>query len=154
MKHVYRIGEVAARTGCSPESIRHYEKLGLLSPPWRGEQGYRSYDQATLERVSFIRHGRSLGLDLHSIRELLELSDNPDTDCATADEIANRHLEHLEERIAALQTLTEELRQVAHKCEGGKAANCQIIRALYEHRPKCDQQKCGTASTLHLINRE
>ena len=51
MTHVYRIGEVAARTGCSPESIRHYEKLGLLPPPQRGEQGYRHYDQAALERI-------------------------------------------------------------------------------------------------------
>lgn len=142
MKHVYRIGEVATRTGCSPESIRHYEKLGLLPPPWRGEQGYRSYDQATLERVSFIRHGRSLGLDLQSIRELLELSDNPATDCTIADDIASRHLEHLEKRIAALQALTKELRQVVNKCRGGKAADCQIIRALYDHRPQCNKQKC------------
>ncbi|HDZ46576.1 hypothetical protein LCGC14_0640120 [marine sediment metagenome] len=143
MKPTYRIGQVATRTGCSPESIRHYEKLGLLVAPQRGEQGYRHYDQASLERIGFIRHGRSLGLDLHSIQELLALSDHPDTDCAAADEIASRHLEHVEERIAALQVLANELRQVVHQCRGGKAANCKIIKALYDHQPTCSMRGCG-----------
>lgn len=134
MKHTYRIGEVANRTHCSPESIRHYEKLGLLTPPKRSEQGYRLYDQAALERIGFIRHGRSLGLDLHSIQELLALSDNPDTDCTAADDIASRHLQHLEERITALQALADELRQVVHQCRGGKAAHCRIIKTLYNQR--------------------
>ncbi|WP_083001482.1 MerR family transcriptional regulator [Halomonas sp. GT] len=147
MKRHYRIGEVASRTGCSPESIRHYEKLGLLAPPQRGEQGYRSYDQAALERIGFIRHGRSLGLDLHSIQELLALSDNPDTDCTAADDIASRHLEHLEERIAALQALAGELRQVVHQCRGGKTANCQIIQTLYDHQPACTERGCGEVKT-------
>lgn len=141
MKHTYRIGEVANRTGCSPESIRHYEKIGLLPPTQRGEQGYRIYNQVALERIGFIRHGRSLGLDLPSIRELLALSDNPDTDCTAADVIASRHLEHVEERIAKLQALADELRQVVHQCRGGKAANCQIIKTLYEHQPSCSQRR-------------
>ena len=143
MTHVYRIGEVAARTGCSPESIRHYEKLGLLPPPQRGEQGYRHYDQAALERISFIRHGRNLGLDLHSIQELLALSDHPDTDCSAADDIASRHLAHLEARIAKLQALADELRQVVHQCRGGKAADCQIIQTLYDHQSTCSERGCG-----------
>lgn len=143
MTHAYRIGEVATRTGCSPESIRHYEKLGLLPPPQRGEQGYRRYDQAALERISFIRHGRNLGLDLHSIQELLTLSDHPDTDCSAADDIASRHLAHLETRIAKLQALADELRQVVHQCRGGKAADCQIIQTLYEHHSSCSERGCG-----------
>lgn len=150
MKRYYRIGEVASRTGCSPESIRHYEKLGLLAPPQRGEQGYRRYDQAALERIGFIRHGRSLGLDLHSIQELLALSDNPDTDCTAADDIASRHLEHLEERIAALQALASELRQVVHQCRGGKTANCRIIKTLYDHQPTCSERGCGDAASTEV----
>lgn len=148
MTHVYRIGEVAARTGCSPESIRHYEKLGLLPPPKRGEQGYRHYDQAALERISFIRHGRHLGLDLHSIQELLALSDHPDTDCSAADDIASRHLAHLEARIAKLQALADELRQVVHQCRGGKAADCQIIQTLYEHPPGCHDTRRGDSQPI------
>lgn len=144
MKNTYRIGEVATRTGCSPESIRHYEKLGLLPPPKRSEQGYRHYDQAALERIGFIRHGRNLGLDLHSIQELLALSDHPDTDCGAADDIATRHLQHLEARIAKLQALAEELRQVVHQCRGGKAADCQIIQTLYDHPPACTERGGGS----------
>ncbi|WP_447555461.1 MerR family transcriptional regulator [Vreelandella sp. EE22] len=133
MKSLYRIGEVAKRTGCSPESIRHYEKLGLLTPPSRGEQGYRLYSDAALSRVGFIRHGRELGLDLHTIQELLALSDQPERSCATVDDIASRHLNHLEERIRALQALAGELRHVIDQCRGGKTANCRIIQTLYEH---------------------
>ena len=148
MTTYYRIGDVAARTGCSPESIRHYEKLGLLPPPKRGEQGYRLYSQAALERIGFIRHGRSLGLDLHNIQELLELSDHPDTDCSAADDIASRHLAHLEARIAKLQALADELRQVVHQCRSGKAADCQIIQTLYEHQPSCSDTRCGDSQSL------
>ncbi|WP_016914773.1 MULTISPECIES: MerR family transcriptional regulator [Halomonadaceae] len=148
MTLIYRIGEAATRTGCSPESIRHYEKLGLLPPPKRGEQGYRHYDQAALERISFIRHGRNLGLDLHSIQELLALSDRPDTDCGAADAIASRHLAHMEARIAKLQALADELRQVIHQCRGGKAADCQIIQTLYEHQPSCIDTTCGESQPL------
>ncbi|WNL41559.1 helix-turn-helix domain-containing protein [Halomonas sp. PAMB 3264] len=134
MSNVYRIGEVAQRTGCSPESIRHYEKLGLLKPPARGEQGYRYYSDEALSRIGFIRHGRELGLDLGTIQELLTLSDQPEHSCAVADDIASRHLTHLEERIRALQALADELRQVVDQCRGGTAAECRIIQTLYEHQ--------------------
>ncbi|MCP1315556.1 MULTISPECIES: helix-turn-helix domain-containing protein [unclassified Halomonas] len=133
MEPRYRIGEIAARTGCSPESIRHYEKRGLLAAPARGEQGYRVYGQAALERINFIRHARHLGLDLATIQELLALSDQPNADCAAVDEIASRHLAHLEERIAALSALADELRLVTTQCRGGKTADCRIIQALFEH---------------------
>lgn len=132
MKENYRIGEVARRTGCSSESIRHYEKLGLLPPAQRSEQGYRYYDDSAIARIGFIRHGRHLGLHLEAIRELLALSDNPDADCAAADEMASRHLQQLEERIAALQALADELREVAHQCRGGKVAQCRIIQTLFD----------------------
>ncbi|SFM63109.1 MerR family transcriptional regulator [Halopseudomonas yangmingensis] len=143
MAQEYRIGDVARRTGCSPESIRHYEKLGLLHAPQRGAQGYRRYDQTSLERIGFIRHGRHLGLDLQSIQELLSLADNPDTDCTLADDIASRHLQQLEQRITALQALADELRQVVHTCRGGKSADCRIIGSLYRHGDGCGDAGCG-----------
>ncbi|WP_447928151.1 MULTISPECIES: MerR family transcriptional regulator [unclassified Vreelandella] len=132
MKPSYRIGEIAKKTGCSPESIRHYEKRGLITPPARGEQGYRLYSQASLERINFIRHGRHLGLDLSTIQELLALSDQPNNDCAAVDAIASRHLAQLEERIKALESLAGELRQVIGQCRGGDTAHCQIIQTLYQ----------------------
>lgn len=132
MKALLRIGELAGSSGCSPETIRHYERLGLLARPQRTANGYRLYSPETADRLGFIRHGRELGLDLQTIRELLALADNPDADCAAADRIASRHLESLEARIAALQKLADELRVVASQCRGGRVADCRIIEALFK----------------------
>ncbi|WP_114416194.1 MerR family transcriptional regulator [Marinospirillum perlucidum] len=136
MSAVLQIGEVARRSGCSRETLRHYEKLGLLSPPQRGEQGYRLYTPEDVERLAFIRHGRELGLELEAIRELLALSDHPDADCTAADDLASRHLQALEERIASLQALADELKEVVHQCRGGKIAECRIIKTLFESSEK------------------
>ncbi|KDE39130.1 MAG: MerR family transcriptional regulator [Nitrincola lacisaponensis] len=132
MSDILRIGQVAGLTGCSVESIRHYEKLGLLRPPKRSAQGYRYYDQHSVERIGFIRHGRALGLDLHTIQALLNLADNPDADCTAADDIASHHLEQLEQRIEALQALADELRQLVHQCRGGHTRDCRIIQTLFQ----------------------
>lgn len=134
MHNFFRIGEVATLTGCSVESIRHYEKQGLLPKVQRSEQGYRFYSSQAVERIGFIRHGRALGLDLNTIQELLNLSDNPDADCAAADAIASRHLMALEQRIQSLQALADELRQLVQQCRGGSTAECQIIQALHQQQ--------------------
>ncbi|QEW06139.1 MerR family transcriptional regulator [Nitrincola iocasae] len=134
MSEKYRIGRVATLTGCSAETIRHYEKLGLLQAPARSAQGYRYYDHQALQRIGFIRHGRSLGLDLHSIQELLNLADNPDADCSAADTIATHHLLQLEKRILSLQALADELRQVVRQCRGGTTSECRIIQTLFEQQ--------------------
>ncbi|AGA34081.1 Transcriptional regulator, MerR family [Thioalkalivibrio nitratireducens DSM 14787] len=126
-----RIGEVARLSGCSPETIRHYEKLGLLETPLRSTSGYRRYDVAAVDRLGFIRHGRELGLDLRAIGELLALADHPDADCRAVDRIASRHLERIEARIASLQQLAEELRAMVTQCRGGRVAECRIIEALF-----------------------
>lgn len=143
MSEKYRIGQVAALTGCSAESIRHYEKLGLLQKPERSDQGYRYYDHRAVERIGFIRHGRSLGLDLHSIQDLLNLADNPDADCSAADDIATHHLEQLEKRIASLEALANELRQVVRQCRGGTTAECRIIQTLFEQKSRGTTVKTG-----------
>jgi len=132
MSEMYKIGEVARLSGCSAETIRHYEKLELLEAPKRGANGYRYYTDEDIKRLGFIRHGRDLGLDLKTIRELLTLADDPDADCGGADRIASHHLQHIEERIESLQRLADELRTVVSQCRGGRVAECRIIEALYE----------------------
>lgn len=127
-----RIGEVARLSGCSAETIRHYEKLGLLASPQRAANGYRYYTEAAVDRLGFIRHGRSLGLDLQTISELLALADDPDADCAAADRIATHHLQELEARIESLTRLADELRAVVSQCRGGRVAECRIIEALFQ----------------------
>ncbi len=132
MRRMLKIGEVARLSGCSPETIRHYEKLKLLEPPKRGANGYRLYTEEAINRLGFIRHGRALGLDLQTISELLALADDPDADCSAADRIASHHLKLLEERIESLSRLADELRAVISQCRGGRVAECRIIEALFE----------------------
>lgn len=140
MPWILRIGEVAKRSGCSPETIRHYEKLGLLAPPSRAANGYREYSPEAVKRLGFIRNGRNLGLDLDTIRQLLELADQPDADCGAADRIAQRHLGLVEARIDSLTRLAEELRAVVDQCEGGRVAQCRIIEALFPGTPADDRR--------------
>ena len=130
MGETFRIGEVAAQTGCSVESIRHYEKLGLLPKAQRGEQGYRFYSRQMMERVSFIRHGRALGLGLEAIKTLLDLVECPEAECALADQVAERHLNEMKARIAALQALVDQLEGLSKHCQGGLVRDCQILQAL------------------------
>lgn len=135
MSTAYRIGDVARISGCSRESIRHYEKLGVLEPPRRAANGYRYYSEEAIRQLGFIRHGRALGLDLDTIRELLALAADPEADCTEADRIASYHLERIEERIALLTRLADELRSVIAQCGGGRVADCRIIEALFQPPP-------------------
>lgn len=131
MSSHYRIGEAAHISGCSAESIRHYEKLALLPAPARSDNGYRYYSQTSIQRLRFIRRGRELGLNLQTIRELLTLVDEmPHSDCEPVNRVARHHLEEIEQRIQALQSLAEELRSVVHQCKGGEVKDCKIIGAL------------------------
>jgi len=131
MKPSLRIGEVARLSGCSPETIRHYEKVGLLKAPLRSSSGYRVYDIDAVDRLGFIRHGRELGLDLRKIGELLALADHPDADCRAVEGIASKRLQKIEARIASLQQLAGELRAMVSQCRGGRVAECRIIEALF-----------------------
>lgn len=132
MHELIKIGEVARASGCSVETIRHYEKLGLLKPPKRGDNGYRYYTAEAVKQLGFIRHGRDLGLDLHSIHELLNLTAHPDAQCHQVDAIASQHLQRIEARISALQALAQELRTVVTQCRGGRIRECRIVEALFE----------------------
>lgn len=125
------IGDVAAQSGCSRETIRHYEKLGLLARPKRQANGYRCYPPDAVKRLRFIRHGRQLGLELATIQELLALSDHPEDDCTQINRIAEDHLHRVETQIARLQRLADELRSVVHQCQGGQVAECRIVESLY-----------------------
>ena len=124
-----RIGEVAQLTGCSVETIRHYEKINLIDPPQRGANGYRGYTDAALGQLRFIRHARALGFDLPTVRELLDLAQHPDADCSTADRIASHHLQRVEHHIVSLQRLATALRTLVNQCRGGNVAECRIIEA-------------------------
>ncbi len=123
------IGELGKRTGVNVETVRYYEKVGLLPEPHRTAAGYRQYGEAHVRRLRFIRRGRDLGFSVEAVRALLQLAEHPDQPCADADHMAAQHLAEVEERIADLVRLRDGLRQMV-TCRGHSVAECRIIDAL------------------------
>ncbi len=129
-----KIGELSRATGTNIETIRYYERIGLLPAPHRTAANYRSYGEPHRARLTFVRHSRDLGFTIDEIRSLLDLSDDPGRDCSEADRIASRHLEQVEDKIAQLTRLRDELTRIVGRCRGGIAADCRVIEALGDHR--------------------
>ena len=129
-----KIGELATATSTKVETVRYYEKIGLLSPPARSASNYRSYGSEHLARLSFIRRARYLGFTLEAVRELLTLSDDNDQICEAVDLIATAHLAEVERKIADLSALQSELTRVLGSCRHGTIADCKIIESLAPNR--------------------
>lgn len=127
------IGTLAKRTGTKVQTIRYYEQIGLLPEPERSTGGQRRYGMAALDRLSFVRHARQLGFPLAAIRELLDLSDDPQRPCDKADHIARRQLQEVERKIARLDALRDELSRMIRQCSGGTASDCRVIEVLRDH---------------------
>ncbi|MDA8229779.1 MAG: helix-turn-helix domain-containing protein [Magnetospirillum sp.] len=123
------IGALSKETGVNVETIRYYERIGLLPAPERKASGYRQYDAAHVRRLSFIRKGRDLGFPVEAIRALLRLAEHPEQPCADADRLAAGHLAEVERKIAELGRLRDELRKMV-SCDAGCVAECRIIDAL------------------------
>jgi len=128
--HSMTIGTLAVATRTRVETVRWYEKIGLLPAPARSSGNYRLYGPEHLRRLSFIRRGRALGFTVDQIRDLLALADNRERSCAEVDTIARAHLTDVERKLADLTNLASELREVIGKCGCGSVADCRIIEAL------------------------
>lgn len=125
------IGRLTKATGTKPETIRWYERIGLLPSPARTAGNYRSYSTAHLERLSFIRRARGLGFTLEQVRDLLRLADQRDHPCGEVDAIARVHLAEVERKIADLEALRNRLADVVGQCSNdGTIAACRIVGAL------------------------
>lgn len=124
------IGDLAAATATKVETIRYYERIGLVPPPGRTAGNYRAYDAFHLRRLSFIRRARGLGFSLEQVRELLGLADERDRPCGAVDAIAREHLAEVERKIADLTALRRELDDLVGRCRRGTVAECRIIEAL------------------------
>jgi Cu(I)-responsive transcriptional regulator len=124
------IGDLGKATGTKAETIRYYERIGLLPKPPRTSGNYRDYGQSELGRLSFIRRARDLGFSLDQVRALLKLSDDRNRDCAGIDRIAEAHLQEVDRKLADLAALRRELKAVIDSCDGGTVAECRIIEAL------------------------
>ena len=124
------IGDLGKATNTKIETVRYYERIGLLAKPPRTSGNYRDYSDTDLARLSFIRRARDLGFSLDQVRALLSLSDDTTRDCNDIDRIANQHLQEVNRKIADLSALGRELKVIIESCDGGTVADCRIIEAL------------------------
>jgi MerR family mercuric resistance operon transcriptional regulator len=129
------IGVMARNTGCKVETIRYYERIGLLDEPLRSAGGHRHYGHAHLKRLSFIRRARDLGFPLDTVRALLGLSAPGDATCAEVEGLAAGHLAEVRAKIADLARLEAVLAELVARCRGGTVPECPIIEALYTEGP-------------------
>lgn len=125
------IGALSRRTGCNIETIRYYERVGLLPVPARSTGGYRLYGTGHLKRLTFIRRARALGFSIDEIRALLKLADERKRPCAEARVVAAAHLEDVRAKIVDLRTMERILRETVARCADGKGSDCPLIETLY-----------------------
>ena len=126
-----RIGELAKKADLKVDTVRYYEKAGLLPPPPRRSNGYRDYGEPHVERLAFIRHCRALGMSLADINRLCEFVVHPDTDCAAVDRLIDDQLACVQARIAGLRVLEQQLLALRTRCSNQKTAGeCGILQEL------------------------
>lgn len=126
-----KIGELARRTGCEVETIRYYERTGLLPAPPRSEGNYRHYGDQDAERLSFIRHCRSLGMSLDDVRALQHFQAKPELACDDINAMLDRHLQKTETQIQVLQHLQSQLKTLRDACHSRLTARqCGILQNL------------------------
>jgi MerR family mercuric resistance operon transcriptional regulator len=129
-KNEFSRGSLAKRAGVNLETVRYYEKIGLMPEPMRSTGGHRVYNTAQLRRLSFIKRCRDLGFTLQVTRELLELVDRGDYTCAEVRDRTTRHLEDVNTKIRDLSIIQATLQKMVAKCNGGRAPECPIVDDL------------------------
>ncbi len=134
-----RIGQLADATGVTAETIRYYEREGVLPAPARGSSKYRQYVANDVERVAFVRTTRALGFTLAEVRALLSLADAPNRPCVEVDAMARANLAQVEEKLRHLEAMRAELSRVIGLCAGdGMVVECKILQALGDHPRRQD----------------
>jgi MerR family transcriptional regulator, mercuric resistance operon regulatory protein len=123
------IGELSRRTGCNIETIRYYERIGLL-PRAQRRGRYRTYGAEDVARLGFARRARQLGFTLDEVRALLELARGGTASCETARDLAARHVKLIRTRIADLRQMERVLADAVRACQSGKLSFCPLIESL------------------------
>ncbi len=146
-----KIGELAQAAGTQAETIRYYERQGLLPEPTRTSGNYRVYDATHVQRLAFIRHCRCLDMALDEIRALLLFKDAPAADCADVNSLLDEHIEHVVSRVRELKTLEKELRRLRQQCvDGHFVADCGIINGIEKAARQHNHAQKGQAREAHV----
>jgi Cd(II)/Pb(II)-responsive transcriptional regulator len=139
-----KIGQLAQAAGTETETIRYYERQGLLPEPSRTESNYREYGDGHVERLAFIRHCRCLDMTSDEIRALLRFKDSPDQNCGGVDALLDEHIGHVVSRIKELKSLERELRGLRAQCGSGRAlSDCGILGGLEKAAREHDHGSAG-----------
>ena len=128
---MFTIAQAAARAACAASTIRYYERVGLLPPARRGDNGYRYYEATDIERMAFVNRARELGFSLAAIADLLRLADHPRDPCDAVDALLAAQLAAVEKRMRQLAELETRLKRLQDACNGQHAMHeCGILAAL------------------------
>ena len=150
-----KISQLAQATDTPVDTIRYYEREGLLPEPARGDNNYRVYGPEHAERLAFIRQGRGLDMSLGEIRTLLAWRDQPDADCGAVNGLLDEHIGHIATRIRALRALEKQLQALRAQCrQASTTVHCGILSGLVQaaaDRPRRDTQARG--SHIHGTHR-
>ena len=126
-------GALARRAGVNIQTVRFYEREGLMKPAPRSVSGYRTFDEEALARLTFIRKAQQLGFTLKEIRELIALETDPDAPCDRVRDAATVKLEAVEEKIADLERMKAALRNLVSTCRGGvPVRECSVINSCFD----------------------
>lgn len=129
------IGGLSDRTKVKVETIRFYERIGILPAPPRTQGGHRVYGEDQIKRLSFIRRSRELGFALESVKQMLRMVDGGDVTCEQVRQISSNHLNDVRAKLTDLKRMEKALSKTVNKCGGGKAPDCPIIEALFHGMP-------------------
>jgi MerR family mercuric resistance operon transcriptional regulator len=124
------IGRVADRAGIGVETVRYYEREGLIQQPETPSTGFREYPEDTVQRILFIRRGKELGFSLQEINELLNLRCNPKKNCDAVLQVATTKIDDIDKRIKSLEQIRTQLQRLANACDGSGNTDCAILVAL------------------------
>jgi MerR family mercuric resistance operon transcriptional regulator len=125
-----RIGEMATQCSCSVETIRYYERVGLLPKPLRRLNGYREYQENHLKWLQFILKSRALGFSQDEVRGLLEVAEMSHPDCGQVHGILSQHLAGVDQKLADLERMKKALQRLQQRCESGDFVDCPVIDEL------------------------
>lgn len=146
-----RIGELSKKTGCDVQTIRYYEREGLLPASARSDANYRIYGNEHFERLSFIRHCRALDMTLEEIRTLLRYRDSPNEACDAVNTLIDEHIEHVITRIASLQELAKQLKTLRVRCsEPRRVKDCAILSGLSDESIPRPRRRSKSAGQVEL----